>query len=194
MQRTTEAPPDSGTSATNTQLEPPLEGTDRFQSAGSLLSPELIHQVYSAYVQLLSRDKNAKVKDVLAQEPFAQLLGQGLFTEQDMEMAVYQRLYAEEESADIQQMIAQFYNKFDELHEQSLTAALARSPNKTLIKNEVKYRIPERWTKQFHKEDIVSMDIYKASSIPEERGKVNRTNVLNKRSDYEGVRDKSLQD
>ena len=39
-------------------------------------------------------------------------------------------------------MIAQFYNKFDELHEQSLTAALAKSPNRTTIKNEVKYRIP----------------------------------------------------
>ena len=40
-------------------------------------------------------------------------------------------------------MIAQFYNKFDELHEQSLTQALAKSPNKTSIKNEVKYRVPE---------------------------------------------------
>jgi phage regulator Rha-like protein len=52
-------------------------------------------------------------------------------------------------------MIAQFYNKFDELHEQSLTQALARSPNKITMKNEVKYRIPERWTKPFHKEDIL---------------------------------------
>jgi hypothetical protein len=48
-------------------------------------------------------------------------------------------------------MIALFYNKFDELHEQSLTQALAKSPNKMMIKNEVKYRIPERWTKTFHK-------------------------------------------
>ena len=52
-------------------------------------------------------------------------------------------------------MIAQFYQKFDELHEQSLSQALARSPNKVTLKNEVKYRIPERWTKKFHKEDIV---------------------------------------
>ena len=78
-------------------------------------------------------------------------------------------------------MIAQFYNKFDELHEQSLTAALAKSPNKVTIKHEVKYRIPERWTKTFHKEDIISQDIYKASVIPEERGKVNRHQTLNQR-------------
>ena len=56
-------------------------------------------------------------------------------------------------------MIAQFYNKFDELHEQSLTQALAKSPNKYMIKNEVKYRIPERWTKNFHKTDVVNMEI-----------------------------------
>jgi hypothetical protein len=52
-------------------------------------------------------------------------------------------------------MIAQFYQKFDELHEQSLSQALARSPNKVTLKNEVKYRVPVRWTKKFHKEDIV---------------------------------------
>ena len=56
-------------------------------------------------------------------------------------------------------MIAQFYNKFDELHEQSLTQALAKGPNLAVIKNEVKYRIPERWTKRFHKHDVVSLDI-----------------------------------
>lgn len=52
-------------------------------------------------------------------------------------------------------MIAQFYQKFDELHEQSISQALARSPNKVHLKNEVKYRVPERWTKKFHKEDII---------------------------------------
>lgn len=71
-------------------------------------------------------------------------------------------------------MIAQFYNKFDELHEQSLTQALAKSPNKAMIKNEVKYRIPERWTKHFYKHDVVSMDILRGQSIPDERGNINR--------------------
>lgn len=71
-------------------------------------------------------------------------------------------------------MIAQFYNKFDELHEQSLTQALAKSPNKNMIKNEVKYRIPERWTKGFYKHDVVAMDILRGQSIPEERGNINR--------------------
>lgn len=31
-----------------------------------------------------------------------------------------ERLYADEENAEIQQMIAKFYEKFDELHEQSV--------------------------------------------------------------------------
>lgn len=56
-------------------------------------------------------------------------------------------------------MIAQFYNKFDELHEQSLTTALAKSPNKQSIKNEVKYRVPEQWTKKFRKSDILSAEV-----------------------------------
>ncbi len=119
---------------------------------------------------------------------------QGLFSEQDIEVAVFQRLYAEEESADIQQMIAQFYNKFDELHEQSLTQALAKSPNKAMIKNEVKYRIPERWTKGFHKHDVVSMDILRGQSIPEERGNINRHQIVNKRNEYESRREQSLVD
>ena len=91
-------------------------------------------------------------------------------------------------------MIAKFYNKFDELHEQSLTMALAKSPNKMMIKNEVKYRIPERWTKQFHKQDVVSMDIIRGQSIPDERGNINRNVVINKRNDYESRREQSIQD
>jgi hypothetical protein len=74
---------------------------------------------------------------------------------QEIEQAVIERLQAEEESAEIQDMIARFYNKFDELHEQSVQAALAKSPNKLLVKNEIKYKIPERWTKPFHKHDII---------------------------------------
>lgn len=50
---------------------------------------DLVTQVYHAYVSLLGRDKNAKVKDVLMQEPFFSLLQQGLFSEQDMEVAVF---------------------------------------------------------------------------------------------------------
>ena len=52
-------------------------------------------------------------------------------------------------------MIAKFYNKFDELHEQSLGQALSRSPNKQQVKMEIKYKIPERWTRKFHKQDVV---------------------------------------
>lgn len=43
-----------------------------------------------------------------------------------------------------------------------------------MIKNEVKYRIPERWTKGFYKHDVVAMDILRGQSIPEERGNINR--------------------
>ena len=50
---------------------------------------DLVTQVYHAYVSLLGRDKNAKVKDILMQEPFFSLLQQGLFSEQDMEVAVF---------------------------------------------------------------------------------------------------------
>lgn len=93
-----------------------ISQNDRMQSQ-MLIDQDLVSQVYQTYVQVLAHDKNAKVKDVLMQEPFVSLMQQGTFSENDMELAVIQRLYAEEESADIQQMIAQFYNKFDELHE-----------------------------------------------------------------------------
>ena len=47
-----------------------------------------------------------------------------------------------------------------------------------MIKNEVKYRIPERWTKKFHKNDVVSSEILLGQSIPEERGAINRNQNL----------------
>jgi hypothetical protein len=72
-------------------------------------------------------------------------------------------------------MIAKFYNKFDELHEQSVNNALAKSPNREQMKKEIKYRIPERWTKSFHKYDIVDINIYnQKDGIKNERGKINR--------------------
>jgi len=40
-----------------------------------------------------------------------------MFLADEIETAVYGKMYHEEESTGIQQMIAQFYNKFDELHE-----------------------------------------------------------------------------
>jgi len=39
------------------------------------------------------------------------------YASSDIEAAVIEKLKAEEESAEIQDMIARFYNKFDELHE-----------------------------------------------------------------------------
>ena len=69
---------------------------------------------------------------------------------------------------------------------------MAKSPNKATIKNEVKYRIPERWTKNFHRQDIVSEEIIRGQSIPEERGNVNKNLIMSKRNDYELKRERSL--
>ena len=40
-------------------------GEDRMQSAPLLLDPEMVTQVYQTYAAQLSRDRNAKIKDVL---------------------------------------------------------------------------------------------------------------------------------
>jgi glutamyl-tRNA reductase len=89
-------------------------------------------------------------------------------------------LYQEEENQEVQDMIAKFYTKFDDLHEHSIGQALARSPNKVHMKNEVKYKIPERWTKKFHKHDIVPLQTYKDKAVKEERGRVNKMTVVDK--------------
>lgn len=137
-------------------------------------------------------DPSAKVRDLLIQEPYYSMIQNSYLSEVDIEQQVLQKVLAEEESSEIQHMIAQFYNKFDELHEQSLTAALSKSPNKEMIKNEVKYRIPERWTKKFHKEDIVSAELMNANVIPEERGNINKTGTLNQREQFAFTREQSL--
>ena len=54
---------------------------------------------------------------ILKEEPILSILQNNIFTEKDIEQAVIEKLYQEEETQDIQQMIAKFYNKFDELHE-----------------------------------------------------------------------------
>lgn len=55
-----------------------------------------------------------------------------------------------------------------------MNQALARSPNKNQVKVEIKYKIPERWTKKFHKFDVVPMSIYTQGGVQEERGRVNK--------------------
>lgn len=50
------------------------------------------------------------------------------------------------------------------------------------LKNEVKYRIPERWTKKFHKYDIVDINVYlNKPGISDERGKINRAEMIKER-------------
>ena len=83
-------------------------------------------------------------------------------------------------------MIAKFYNKFDELHEQSVSQALAKQPNMEQLKNQVKYRIPERWTKKFHKYDVVDINIYnEKTGIVQERGKINKAEKIAEREIHE---------
>ena len=76
-------------------------------------------------MERMAVDNTIQVAQILQEEPYASHIAQGLYVQAEVESAVYARIYAEEESVDIQHMIAQFYNKFDELHEKSLMAALA---------------------------------------------------------------------
>lgn len=137
--------------------------------------------VYDRYLQLLQEDKNATIDDVLRQEDvkiqlmsFQRSTGAPPISAQEIEQAVIERLQAEEESAEIQDMIARFYNKFDELHEQSVQAALAKSPNKVQVKNEIKYKIPQRWMRPFYKHDIIGRIVADDNFSAEERGIVNK--------------------
>jgi hypothetical protein len=98
------------------------------------LDEQVVNFVYNRYIELLQFDKNATIDQVMKEEPLASQLkdpNRGYtLTERDIEQAVIDKLYQEEETQDIQHMIAKFYNKFDELHEQSINQALAKSPNK----------------------------------------------------------------
>ncbi len=75
--------------------------------------------VYERFLGLLDQDKNATIDDVLRQEDINRIIVSNFphVSPQEIEQAVIERLQAEEESAEIQDMIARFYNKFDELHE-----------------------------------------------------------------------------
>ena len=78
-----------------------------------------MNQVYDRYLQLLQEDKNARIDSILKEESFVRQFS-GRFDQKEVEAAVLDRLQADEENAEIQDMIAKFYNKFDELHEQSV--------------------------------------------------------------------------
>ena len=43
---------------------------------------------------------------------------------------------------------------------------------------EIKYKIPEKWTKRFQKFDIIPIDLYKKTAISNERGKVNKQSMI----------------
>ena len=141
----------------------------------------------------MQEDKNAKIENIIREESFKRQFSSNL-DEKEIEAAVIERLQAEEESAEIQEMIAKFYNKFDELHEQSVGQALARSPNKQQVKMEVKYKIPERWTKKFHKLDIVPLSFYQQSAVNDERGRVNKQTIADNKQQYIEEQNKNVMD
>lgn len=90
------------------QQEPALSSVDE----------QTVSYVYNRYIELLQQDKNASIEQILREEPFASHLREtASYTDRQIEQAVIEKLYHEEETQDIQQMIAKFYNKFDELHE-----------------------------------------------------------------------------
>ena len=89
----------------------------------SNIDEQALKLVYDRYLQVLQVNKNATIDDVLNEEDvknqlryLQQMTGQA-YGPRELEAAVIERLQAEEESAEIQDMIARFYNKFDELHE-----------------------------------------------------------------------------
>ena len=53
--------------------------------------------MYDRYLQLLREDQNAKIETILREEPFARQFS-GRLDEREIEQAVLERLYAEEES------------------------------------------------------------------------------------------------
>ena len=78
-----------------------------------------------------------------------------------------------------------------------MQAALEKSPNKNIVKNEIKYKIPERWTKPFYKHDIIGKVLADDRFNAEERGKVNKNAAItNKIGRYgaNGARGGSLDD
>lgn len=48
-----------------------------------------------------------------------------------------------------------------------------------MVKNEIKYKIPERWTRPFYKHDIVGKILADDKFNHEERGKVNKYGIVN---------------
>lgn len=151
----------------------------------TLIDEMTINQVYNRYIEMLQEDPNSTIDMVFREEPLASRLPQSnsnerILIERQIEQAVIDKFYQEEETHDIQQMIAKFYNKFDELHEQSVQQTLSKKPNIGQLKNEVKYRIPERWTKRFHKFDIVDINIFhQKPGIVQERGRINKDSKVN---------------
>ena len=55
------------------------------------------------------------------------------------------------------------------------------------MKNEVKYRIPERWTKPFHKEDIL-----KDRKNKDQLGLVNKAPTIAKRNEYQDSNEQAI--
>jgi len=146
---------------------------------------------------MLKTDNNARIEHVISEPRFTELLktmpgvelrqieeavlikiNEQLMLNDDVHEASGEVPGDQQQEADenreIQQMIIQFYSKFDQLHKQSVAKTLAKSPTKEQVKNEIKYKIPERWTKNFHKHDIIPISLYTQPLDFERNGRINK--------------------
>lgn len=57
-----------------------------------------VNEVYHAYLQALEQEPDFKIRALLTMEPFSSTMTQAGYTEEEIETAVYGKLYHEEES------------------------------------------------------------------------------------------------
>ena len=69
--------------------------------AGNQLDEKSIKYIYDRYLQLLQEDKNATIQQVLVEEPFKRQFSGSKLDEKEIEAAVMERMFAEEENLEI---------------------------------------------------------------------------------------------
>jgi hypothetical protein len=80
---------------------PPRKETINQSDSNLNIDPESLNQIYEKYLSLLQVDATAKISEVLRQEPFQTQKAQGQYTDEDIENAIYNKLYQEEETSGI---------------------------------------------------------------------------------------------
>ena len=65
------------------------------------IDPDNLNSIYEKYLVLLQEDATAKISEVLKYEPYSTQKAQGQYTDEDIENAIYNKLYQEEETSGI---------------------------------------------------------------------------------------------